>query len=341
MKSLLRLLCSAALASAAWSAQAAAYTSLVVFGDSLSDPGNAAALTSPGPFFPPPPYAGTFSNGPTAAQYLAASYGAPVVLGWPSAAGATNFAVGGALTGAGNYNFLVNSPSGLTSYPAVGGTGIAQQIARYDASGLNPDSTLFLLFGGPNDFFLAFAQAQAGLTVDFNAVTAQAVGNLAADITALATLGARNILVPNMADLGLTPFFIGAGLSPTATALSNGFNAGLDAVIDLERASLSALGVHLYEFDTAQFFRNAIDAPSGGLTNVTSSCLAGGAAALVSGCAGYLFFDSVHPTTLAHSLLASELAVAATPVPEPEVWALMLAGIAALGWRAKRRTTAL
>ena len=340
MKSVRRLLGCAVLAAAAIATQASAYSSLIVFGDSLSDPGNAAALTAgaSGPFFPPAPYAGTFSNGPTAAQYLAASYGAPVVPGWPNATGATNFAVGGALTGAGNYNFTINSPSGLTAgYPQVGGTGIAQQITRYNPSGLNAADTLFMLWGGPNDIFLALAQAQAGIPVSFAAVVTQAVTNMAGNIAALAALGAKSILVPNMPDLGLTPFALGAGLGALTTGITDSFNAGLKNAIGLQRMALAPLGVNLYEFDSAQSFRSTIAAPPPGITQVTTSCLSGGLAAIVGGCAGYLFFDDVHPTTFAHSLIASQLAAAAVPIPEPGTWALMTAGIALLGWRARRR----
>ena len=54
-----KLLAGAVLASASWLALASPspYTSLLVFGDSLSDPGNAAAVTQlapgPGSLFPP------------------------------------------------------------------------------------------------------------------------------------------------------------------------------------------------------------------------------------------------------------------------------------------------
>ena len=100
---------SASLASAAG---AVTFSQLVVFGDSLSDAGNAAAITSnnfpPSPF----PYAGPASNGPTAAQYLAQRYGATVELGWPSAtASSNNYAVLGGLNGQGNYNVQIDQSS--------------------------------------------------------------------------------------------------------------------------------------------------------------------------------------------------------------------------------------
>ena len=73
-------------------AGAASFKALYVFGDSLSDPGNAAAMSAS--LFPPSSqgYAERFSNGPVAAEYLAAFMGVP---GGPAESGGTNFAVGG------------------------------------------------------------------------------------------------------------------------------------------------------------------------------------------------------------------------------------------------------
>ena len=67
-------------------ASAAPFSSVVVFGDSLSDNGNVFAATG---FFPPAPYAQRFSNGPVAVEYMASALGLPLV----------NYAHGGATTG--------------------------------------------------------------------------------------------------------------------------------------------------------------------------------------------------------------------------------------------------
>ena len=69
------------------------YSSMFVFGDSLSDGGNAFLRT--GGLYPPPPYAQRISNGPVAVEYLATMLGVPLT---PSLAGGTNCAVGGAAT---------------------------------------------------------------------------------------------------------------------------------------------------------------------------------------------------------------------------------------------------
>jgi len=332
------LLYAFALAFSSTAGAASNYSSLIVFGDSLSDPGNAAALTALGPyaaFFPPSPfpYDFRFTNGPTAPEYLAGIYAAPVVRGWPDPVGATNFAVGGALTGSGNYNVLIDSPSGLAAgFPAVSNTGISQQIARYNPSGLNPANTLFLLWGGPNDVFYGFAQSQAGASVDFNALASQAVTNMSNNVLSLASLGARNILVPNMPDLGLTPFALalGATFAASATGVTNAFNAGLASALSADRAALSAAGVRIFEFATAQFIRNTVAHPPAGLTNVSASCLSGGLAALAANCAGYLYFDDVHPTTFANQLLAQQFSLVAA-VPEPGVYALLACGLLLIG----------
>lgn len=334
----------------AGTASAATFSSLVTFGTSLSDPGNAAALTAidgGGAFLPPTPYyfAGRFSNGPTAAEYLAQGYGVTVGLGWPTASAASNnFAVGGALNGNGNYNFIIDSPAGLNAgYAAVGTTGIAQQIARYapfSGSLADPNvagHTLFLLEGGPNDLFLGFETKPPS---EISNVVNAALTDMAGDIGALAALGAKHILVPGLPDLGKTPEAFGFGpvVAGQLSQISAGYNAGLSGVLSQLGVALAPYGTQLYSFDTASFFDSvAGSAAQFGFDpdKLTQSCLYnGGLAALQSGCVGYLYFDKVHPTTQAHALWAEGLAAA---VPEPTTYALMLLGLIAVGTASRRR----
>lgn len=318
-------------------AQAATFNSLVVFGDSLSDPGNAAGLTrnpDATSFFPPsPPYNQRFSNGKTAAEYLAESLGATVVPSYTGAANANNFATGGALTGNGNFNFIINRPTGLQAYPAIGASGIAQQISAFSPGSINQANTLYMVWGGANDLFLGFALAQAGQPVNFNTVVGTALGNLNSDIQALAAKGAQHFFVPNLPDLGLTPFARaqGATFMGQATALSDAFNLGLSQIITGYRNA----GFDMYTYDVAGFMRGVVAAPGPNFTNVTDTCLSAGIAALPS-CQGYLFFDDVHPTTFAHNLLAQQFAAA---VPEPETYVMLAAGLVLLGWATRRRAT--
>lgn len=299
----------------AGSSAAAAVSSFYVFGDSLSDGGNAYALA--GATFLPPPYAQRFSNGPVAAEYLAANLG----LGGfaPSALGGTNYATGGATTGTQNFNFAVGSPPGLPASLAT--TGMLAQINNFLATvpTPNPDTSLYMVWGGPNDFFLGSALGATPL-----ATATAALNNLATEIGALAALAkAKRVLVPNMPNLGATPAFSG---DPVAAAQLNAltviFNAALAGVMNQVE---DALGVDIVLFDTYAFFNDALLNPQAyGFTNTAGRCI-DSLAALASDCAGYMFFDGVHPTTAAHHILADRFFAA---VSEPSVLAQLALGLA-------------
>lgn len=329
----------AAAASLATTASAASFSQLVVFGDSLSDAGNAYALTS-GNFPPSPPYAGSFSNGPTAAQYLAAQFGVGVQLGWPAAAAASNnFAVGGARNGSGNYNVEIGFPPGLgAAFPDMAQTGIQKQVERYGTQhAAVPDAakTLFLMWGGANDMFLGL---ETRPPAEMPTVIEEAVTDLANDVLALSNLGARHILIPGLPDLGKTPEGLSKdpAISAYMSLASAGYNDGLDAAIGQLSGLLAPAGVRLYGFDTTAFLGQVVtDAGALGFSDTTHSCLYdGGIDALLGGCAGYLYFDRVHPTTAAHQLLAAGFAAA---VPETGTLPMLLLALVPTLWAARRR----
>ena len=163
------------------SAFAGSFSSVVVFGDSLSDNGNLYSLIG----YPPAPYYdGRFSNGPVAAEQLAANLGAPLY----------DFAVGGATSGVGNY---VDGGT-QTSPGALGLPGMKAELAEAGPLLASPlvSSSLFLVWGGANDFLTAGSPTVAAANVD-------------AIVAALESDGAQHILVPGLPNLALTPDFYG------------------------------------------------------------------------------------------------------------------------------------
>ncbi len=312
----------------------AAYDHLYAFGDSLSDDGNLFELT--GGLYPPPPYfGGRLSNGPVAVEYLADSLGI----------GLTNLSVAGARTGAppggiGSDNYIDDDN---TFFPEnhFNGTGVTAQVDGF-VSNLGPAragaSSLYFIWAGPNDYFL-LANAAAG-PVDPTPLITNAIGNLQYSVGALYAAGARDFLIPNMPNLGLTPELreLGSEAALAAAALSSAHNDALAQLLEELDAALpdaSFRSADAYGMTTAAFMNPA----AYGFTNVTGSCVESVPCIGLNG-QGYLFWDGVHVTTAAHERLAGSFAAALAPVPEVQTWAMLLAGIGLIGAARRFRRTA-
>ena len=276
-------------------ASASSFSSVVVYGDSLSDNGNLYSATGHPPS--PPYYNGRFSNGPVAVEQLATQLGVPL----------HDFAWGGATSGIGNYG----DGGTQTSLGSFGLPGMLTELAAYNLSSVNVSTSLFVVWGGPNDFLAGGAATQAVGDIDFIVSTLQSEG-------------ATHILVPNMPDLGLTPDYYG---SIAATTYAEQFNASL-------KLSLPAGATYFDTFDLMHQIEN--DPAAYGFTDVTDPCFNG-----ISVCANpsqYLFWDGFHPTTAADTILADEFEMAATP--EPSSILMLATGLAGLAGLLRRRRVA-
>ncbi len=355
-------------------ASAALYDDVFVFGDSLSDGGNAFLLSNGFPPYPgsdpapgvPAPFSGRVTNGPTAAEVLALN---PAINGtaiFPSIFGGTNYAVAGAATreyvnvlgspAPGNIlpppimttsnqiargywyrdDSVVDTPQNL-NINGLRSQGIAQQVNGFAATppSFNADSSLFMLWGGANDFFIDAATAPAGAQ------------NMVSFVETLYGAGARNFLIPNLPNLALTPF--GQSLSPTDQAglsfLSSQFNGALDLGIQTLRATKG--DIHIVEVHVDNFLAALVTNP-GALTALGfdpalafTPCVSASTLSVCADPDAHVFWDELHPTAKAHAVLGEYFAESVlAPVPEPSTWAMLGSGLLLLivAGGLKRRT---
>jgi phospholipase/lecithinase/hemolysin len=277
---------------------------LVVFGTSLSDPGNAFALvggTNTPPDYlndalliPTAPYTRGghhFTNGPTWIEQLARTLKAGVNAE-PAFKGANpramNFAVGAARareTGSG-----ANLPLQVATYlQAVGGVASPQ--------------ALYVIEVGSNDVRDALG-AGAGAP----AILTEALTSIRTSVDALYAAGARRFLIWNVPNPAFTPairVLNNALLSAAADSLAVWFNAGLTAQLGLLTATRPGIEIRL--LDVYQLLNGVIGNPAAfGFTNVTTPCITPSEAPFFCQQPGdYVFWDGVHPTTAMHAVVAA------------------------------------
>jgi phospholipase/lecithinase/hemolysin len=301
------------------------FTKLYVFGDSLSDQGNifniskfANSLSSQIPVFPSAPYfEGRISNGPVWIDYLSAGLGLPVQVSSklsvlspsipiaspltlvngelrasPFFNGATttqsvNFAFGGAQTGfnsglAGTFSSLI--------------PGVLQQVSWFINDHLTfgkaaDSNALYVVFAGGNDYLDPSNALQPN----------QSVTNIALSIAALYSQGARNFLIPNLPNLGITPRALKGGtlvetrLSNLAIAHNTLLNEAINGLANLLPQS---------NFIPLDFFGLLNDIAANpsllGLTNITDPSFDSLTGTIVGDPNTHLFWDEIHPTAVGH-----------------------------------------
>lgn len=315
-------LCAAAVAASA----AGPYSSLVVFGDSLSDSGNNFLLlsqagqlqpvniTGDGYYSKMPSTAGTYSNGAVWTQYFAQSLGLALT---PSVAGGSNYAFGGAQTGIDG----TETPEG---FPFSMKTQLGMFMGA--KGGVADPNALYVVAGGGNNIREALEAIGEG--ADPNATVATTVADYAADMAgivgSLKLAGAQHVLVLNTPNFGLTPLANAMGVSAQASQLSFAMDAAL-------AGALAGSGAQI--FDMYGFMTTAVgNATQLGFSNWTNACGTTGSSCDLSTA---LFWDGIHPTALAHQQLAA--AVLAVAVPEPEIAALFAVGLVVVALGRRRR----
>jgi len=263
-------------------------SSLYVFGDDLSDTGNANIETSgltPDKNY----YHGRFSNGPLYIDKLATQLNTPLL---PSRLFGSNFAHAGS-------NSL----------------GMSAQIFNFAENVgfvVNPNWTV-VIWSGANDLISLISQPENEITL-----ITDAIAHIRFSILSLSAMGATRIVILNQINMARLPRLHSAdendpGIQLAAEEWSINFNTSLDEMLDeLDRDnSLSTI-----RFDVFSLVENIITDPSNyGLQNIHESCYVKDESAIAltgneSICQNpdeYLFWDSVHPTTAAHEIFYQQL----------------------------------
>jgi phospholipase/lecithinase/hemolysin len=279
------VLLAASLAAAAHG-QAQPFNQLIVFGDSLSDVGNAYGLAGQPPS--PPYYQGRFSNGPVWVERLAGLLNVPVPTpAFTLSSHPTDYAIGGAqMTGG-----VIPS--------------LESQVGIYLQSHKPTGSELMVLWAGANDFF----NGQTNPVTVANALKNQ--------INTLAKAGAKDFLVVDLPPLELTPGHLGAPGAPALGQLVKTYNA--DLTTDLAALRATYPSAHIQELDVYPLYQQLIaNPPAYGLTNVTGRALNGNT--VVPNADQYLYWDDIHPTQTGHELLAEAAAAVLAPEPTAMAW---------------------
>ena len=276
----------------------AAFSSLYVFGDSLS------ATSGAGGEYPPPAgtstanyYHGRYSNGPVWTEYLAALHGIPFDA-------SHNFSNFGDDSGE-VFNNLVYG----NYYPPA-------DIA----------SALYVFWSSSSDCFLmAFEYGTNTWTEGIS----NAMVNVSAVVEVLYAQGVRTLILPNAVDISKVPFFsytantLGADTNEVALDLVNiraqvpVFNAALAVTVGQLRAKYPALALYAPDFYSQFNYLCAHPAPYG-VTKTTIDALEDPSLADKSFAgpgASYLFWDYLHPTTLVHAAVANFIQQLVSPSP--------------------------
>ena len=278
-------------------ANSAEYQRIVAFGDSVMDSGNAFVITGEiaiQPFQPIPGAAYAigghhFSNGKTWVEQLGQAIGLQASTG-PSERDPvifSNYAIGGS-----------------RARDGAAGTSASQQVARYltFTGGAAPADNLYIFGFGGND-------VRDALVAQNPAIVGEAVNAIAGNLLSLCTSGARDIVVVNVANLGIIPAVqsLGEPAISGATALSAGLNGAvqqaINDVVQVFCPETRFAVLDLFGLSTAIF-----SYPQGFGFDSTEPCLTFGvtANAICSEPDTKFFWDGIHPTRAGHAVVAEQ-----------------------------------
>jgi len=276
------------------------FRQLFIFGDSLSDTGNLAAVI--GNFPSPPFFRNRVSNGPVGVEILAARFGltadASLHLIGPSVG--SNYAVAGARA-------IISQPID----PRDLGTQIILFLANHGF--VAPSDALYVMFIGGNDLRDARDVPSRARAKEIVRDAAEKVREAIED---LAEAGAHTFLLVNSPNIGAIPetrllAFGNPGLIERARRVSKLYREELE---DIAEQLEDENEIEIVEFDLFKFFKNLLrKADHLEFTNTTDACFSSITFSFHPDCAfganfdQFIFFDEIHPTTRVHALVGEAM----------------------------------
>ena len=276
------------------------FSSVVVFGDSLTDSGNIARLNGL-----PPGTSFTTNPDPVWAEIVAQAFGAS---GTNSLDGGTNYAWGGA---------CVNPAGPCENSPPT----TAQQISQHFSGGNADPDTLYMIWAGANDISAVDGENQSDAQGALDG-TLKAAEAYVDQIRGLQDAGARYVVVLNLPDIGKTIDAQSAGPEAAAglSALTQAYNEALDTGLgSLEHGIIpinaSALMEEILADPENYGFTNIDDIactpgsnplrPGGGIESLVCGPTDSGYLSPPKTDETYLFADGFHPSGPGHAVIAS------------------------------------
>ncbi|MGB5490282.1 MAG: SGNH/GDSL hydrolase family protein [Woeseiaceae bacterium] len=280
------------------------FDQIVAFGDSLMDSGNAFVLTgevATPPFAPIPSAAYAigghhFSNGKTWVEVLGQALGLQRSTG-PSArnpARFSNYAVGG---------------SRARDFDR--GVSATYQVQQYLGAGAASETALYIFGFGANDVRDVL---QATDMATGQQIIGAAVASISNNLLALCTAGAKHIVIPNVANIGTTPFVqtLASDLGDPSIPVSASFVSDLfNGIVQQSLTYLVQPSCSETTFYTLDLFELSTEISEnyeefGFVSN--QACLTFGTTggAICSKPNSYFFWDGIHPTKAGHAIIAGE-----------------------------------
>lgn len=275
----------------------------VVFGDSLSDNGNLYEYMKHQMPISPPYYQGRFTNGPLWIEKLTEHY-----YGESAALHLLDYAFAGA--------GVSESEDEDDDFETGALFSLKREVDSYLLSHRDKadESALFVIWIGSNNYIALPDEPEKTLLAVNDGIQNE--------VERLVAHGAKNFMLMTIPDLGRTPGAIEFDSIDFLTDLTNRHNSMLKTRFDLLQSKYP--NVKWVFFDVNQMFLSALNQPDEyGFTNTTGTCYE---SAMVepsaqtvlkiastirpqlnpNACDGYLFFDIIHPTTVAHTYIAEE-----------------------------------